>query len=65
MSENIFPAEWNEKKVQRVLAHYEGQTEGEAATEDEAELSSRPAVGRRGRRGRAAAQNLDPRPRLS
>ncbi len=36
MSEKKFPADWDEKKVQRVLAHYESQTEEDAVTEDEA-----------------------------
>jgi hypothetical protein len=36
MSENKFPAGWDEQKVRKVLAHYEGQTEEEAAAEDEA-----------------------------
>ena len=33
---NKFPPGWDEKRVQRVLAHYEGQTEEEAVAEDEA-----------------------------
>ena len=36
MSENKFPADWDEKKVRRVLAHYEEQTEEDALAEDEA-----------------------------
>jgi hypothetical protein len=36
MSENKFPAHWDEQKVRRVLAHYEGQTEEDAVVEDEA-----------------------------
>lgn len=31
-----FPPGWDEKKVQRVIAHYENQTEDEAVAEDEA-----------------------------
>ena len=31
-----FPPGWNEVRVQRVLAHYEKQTELEAVAEDEA-----------------------------
>jgi hypothetical protein len=31
-----FPAGWDEERVQRVLAHYENQTEDEAVAEDEA-----------------------------
>ena len=36
MSQNKFPTGWNDEKVQRILAHYEGQNEGEALQEDEA-----------------------------
>jgi len=35
MSECELPDGWDEERVQRVLAHYEGQTEDEAAAEDE------------------------------
>jgi len=35
-SETKFPADWDEQKVRRVLAHYEGQTEQDALAEDEA-----------------------------
>jgi hypothetical protein len=38
MSETKFPADWDEQKVRRVLAHYEGQTEDNAAAEDEASI---------------------------
>ena len=31
-----FPPGWDEDRVQRVLAHYESQTEHEAVAEDEA-----------------------------
>jgi len=31
-----FPSDWDEQRVQRVLAHYEQQTEEEAVAEDEA-----------------------------
>jgi hypothetical protein len=31
-----FPPGWDEKRVRRVLEHYESQSEGEAVTEDEA-----------------------------
>jgi hypothetical protein len=31
-----FPLGWDEKRVQRVLAHYETQSEEEALAEDEA-----------------------------
>ncbi len=33
---NRFPLGWDEARVQRVLAHYEAQTEDEAVAEDEA-----------------------------
>ena len=36
MKRNRFPAGWNEARVRRLLAHYEGQTEEEAVAEDEA-----------------------------
>lgn len=36
MRQNNFPPGWDEKRVQRVLAHYENQTEDEAVAEDEA-----------------------------
>jgi hypothetical protein len=36
MSQSKFPAGWNEDKVKRVLAHYEGQSEEDAMLEDEA-----------------------------
>jgi hypothetical protein len=35
MSENAFPADWDEAKLRRVLAHYEEQTEEDALAEDE------------------------------
>lgn len=31
-----FPPGWDEKRVRKVLAHYEQQTENEAVAEDEA-----------------------------
>ena len=31
-----FPPGWDEKRVRKVLAHYESQTEAEAVAEDEA-----------------------------
>jgi hypothetical protein len=34
-----FPAGWDEGKVQRVIAHYESQSEEDAVTEDEAGVS--------------------------
>ena len=36
MSENRFPAGWDEERVRRVLEHYEQQTSEEAVAEDEA-----------------------------
>lgn len=36
MKNNGFPPGWDEKRVQRVLAHYEHQTQIEAVAEDEA-----------------------------
>jgi hypothetical protein len=36
MSENKFPADWDEQKVRRVLVHYEAQSEEDALAEDEA-----------------------------
>ena len=36
MRRNNFPLGWNEERVQKVLAHYEEQTEDEAIAEDEA-----------------------------
>lgn len=41
MKLNNFPPGWNEERVHRVLAHYEEQTEAEAAAEDEAALEDR------------------------
>ena len=36
MTDNQFPAEWDEERVRQVLAHYEVQTDEEAAAEDKA-----------------------------
>jgi hypothetical protein len=36
MKQSKFPPGWDEKKVQRVLKHFERQTEEEAVAEDEA-----------------------------
>jgi hypothetical protein len=36
MKQSKFPSGWDEKKVRRVLKHYEQQTEEEAVAEDEA-----------------------------
>ena len=35
MRESRFPPGWDEERVLRVIAHYEGLTEDEAAAEDE------------------------------
>ncbi len=34
-NETRFPGGWNEERVQRLLQHYESQTEEEAVSEDE------------------------------
>lgn len=36
MKQNKYPSGWNERKVRKVLRHYESQTENEAIAEDEA-----------------------------
>ena len=36
MTKSSFPTGWDEERVQRVLAHYETQSEAEAVAEDEA-----------------------------
>ncbi|HEV2491720.1 MAG TPA: hypothetical protein VG204_01465 [Terriglobia bacterium] len=41
MSHNRFPAGWNEARVQKLLEHYERQTENEAVAEDEAAFRRR------------------------
>jgi hypothetical protein len=38
MRQDRFPQGWDEERVRKVLAHYEGQTEDEAVIEDEAVL---------------------------
>ncbi len=40
MKQSRFPPGWDEERVQRVLAHYETQTETEAVAEDEAAYDS-------------------------
>ncbi len=40
MKQTKFPPGWDEERVQRVLAHYETQTETEAVAEDEAAYDS-------------------------
>lgn len=44
MREQKFPEGWDEEKVRRVVAYYEGQTEDEALIEDEAGISSSETV---------------------
>ena len=44
MSQNKFPEGWDEGGVQRVLAHYQAQTEDEALAEDEAGMESSETV---------------------
>ena len=44
MSQNKFPEGWDEGRVQRVLAHYQEQTENEALAEDEAGIESSETV---------------------
>jgi len=36
MKQSKFPPNWDEKRVQEVLAHYESQSDEEAVAEDEA-----------------------------
>ena len=36
MKQTKYPAGWNERKVRRLVKHYESQTEDEAIAEDEA-----------------------------
>jgi len=40
MSEKHFPPGWDEARVQRVLEHYEAQSDEEAMAEDEAAYES-------------------------
>jgi hypothetical protein len=40
MKKTNFPPGWDEDRVQRVLAHYEKQSEEEAVAEDEASYES-------------------------
>ena len=35
MKQSQFPPNWDEKRVQQIIAHYEAQTEDEAVAEDE------------------------------
>lgn len=40
MTQTKFPEGWDEERVKRVLAHYENQSQDEAAEEDEAAMES-------------------------
>lgn len=42
--QNRFPAGWNDAKVQRVLMHYERQSDADAVAEDEAAYKSTKAT---------------------
>ena len=44
MSENKFPEGWDESRVNRILAHYEQQSEEDAVLEDEAVVQSTETV---------------------
>ena len=44
MSENKFPEGWDESRVNRILAHYEKQSEEDAVLEDEAVVQSTETV---------------------
>jgi len=48
MKQTKYPAGWNERKVRRVLKHYESQADDEAVAEDEAafELKDQTVIGR-------------------
>ena len=41
MKNSNFPAGWDEERVNKVLAHYENQTEEQAMAEDEAAWEDR------------------------
>lgn len=41
MKKSKYPSGWNERKVRRVLEHYDSQTEDEAIAEDEAAFELR------------------------
>jgi len=40
MKDKHFPAGWDEKRVRRVLSHYEKQTDEQAVAEDESAFKS-------------------------
>jgi hypothetical protein len=44
MSQPKFPEGWDEEKVQRVLAHYENQSDEAAAAEEDAAMESSETV---------------------
>ena len=44
MKKNRFPSNWDEKRVRRVLTHYEKQTDDQAAKEDGAAFKRRATV---------------------
>ncbi len=44
MSHNNFPDGWNEDRVRKVLAHYEGQPQDDALAEDESGVASSETV---------------------
>jgi hypothetical protein len=55
MKQRRFPPGWDEARVQRVLAHYETQTEAEAVAEDTAAFDTRDQARASVPRERAAA----------
>jgi hypothetical protein len=44
MKANRFPKSWDEKRVRRVLRHYESQSEDQAVEEDEKALNNKTIV---------------------
>lgn len=42
MTNNSFPAGWDEERVNKVLDHYESQTDAQAIAEDEADFADHP-----------------------
>ncbi|HZQ09549.1 MAG TPA: hypothetical protein VFD70_23430 [Anaerolineae bacterium] len=44
MKKNQFPKGWDEKRIQRVLAHYEKQSADEAAIEDDQAFNRKEGV---------------------
>jgi hypothetical protein len=44
MTKSDFPEGWDESRVRRVLAHYEGQSDEDAEAEDEAAIQSSETV---------------------